>query len=410
MEHHYGNLYWPTTWERSETYTPLTRNLRKNVAIIGGGMSGSICAHTLIEAGLSTVILERDEISGGSTSANTGLLQYANDVMLYELCDQIGTGPAVQFYAACRMAVHQLRELAARLPQEIEFVDRSSLYLASSVDDVPKLQREYEMLTRYGFDVEYWSAEQLASRFPFTKPAALLLHGDAEVNPYRFVRSLMEDNVRRGVEVYNQTEVVVHRTVDGQHLLETANGHIVEADHVVYAIGYEPEELRGQLIKADINRSYAAVTAPQHSLDVWPGRYMIWETARPYLYMRTTQDGRVVVGGLDEEQSVPVADDHARARRIDKLERSIRSMFPTLDQPIEYEWCAAFGESRDNLPFIGSDPSWPGVYYCLGYGGNGTVYSMLASGIVRDLMLGREPHPVWQTVRLDRPSLAGSSI
>ena len=406
MEHHYGSLYWPTTWHKHEAYAPLRQNLHKNVAIIGGGMSGSICAHALLKAGLSVVMLERDEISGGSTSANTGLLQYANDIMLHELSEQIGTEDAVAFYSACRMAVQQLRELAEGLPKEVEFTDRSSLYYASTDEDVDKLQKEYEMLKTHGFDVEYWSEADIRRHFPFSKPAALLMHGDAEVNPFRFVRTITDDCVHQGMEVYEQTEIVTHRSAEGIHTLITADGYEVTADHVIYAVGYEPEELRGQLIQADINRSYAAVTAPQPALEAWHGRYMIWETQRPYLYMRTTQDGRIVVGGLDEDQAEPLADDDARHKRIDKLEKSIRSMFPMLDQPIEFEWSAAFGESRDNLPFIGKDPAWDGVYYCLGYGGNGTVYSMLAAGIIRDLIQGQEPHPVARIVRLDRPSLA----
>lgn len=368
-------------------------------------MSGSICAQALLEAGLSVAMLERDVVSGGSTSANTGLLQYANDIMLHELCEQIGTEDAVAFYSACRTAVQQLRELAGRLPQEIEFTDRSSLYYASTEEDVAKLRREYETLKQHDFDVEYWTSDQIREHFPFSKPAALLMHGDAEVNPYRFVRSITDDSVRKGLEVYEQTEIVTHESDNGVHKLITAEGYIIEADHVIYAVGYEPQELRGQLIKADINRSYAAVTAPQTSLEAWHGRYMMWETARPYLYLRTTNDGRVVVGGLDEEQSVPLADDEARHRRIEKLENSIRSLYPMFNSSIEYEWSAAFGESCDNLPFIGSDPAWSGVYYCLGYGGNGTVYSMLASGIIRDLILKREPHPVARIVRLDRSSL-----
>lgn len=406
MEHYYGHLYWPTTLEGKTAYPALEQNVRCDVAIIGGGMSGTICANALVEAGLNTVMLERDEVCGGSTSANTGLLQYANDIMLHELAEQIGEADAAEFYSACRMAVRQLHQLAAKLPTDIEFHSRSSLYYASSEADVPKLQKEYDMLRKHEFPVDYWTDEQITAHYPFTRPAALLMHGDAEVNPYRFVRSITEHNVKHGLAVYEGTEVVRHRSADGRHLLETKSGAVVEADHVIYAIGYEPEELRGQLIKADINRSYAAVTAPQKHIDDWYARNMIWETARPYLYMRTTSDGRIVVGGLDEHQSVPLADDEARAKRIAKLERMIRELFPMMDSPIEYEWSAAFGESRDNLPFIGSDPAWPGVYYCLGYGGNGTVYSMLAAGIVRDLILGKTPHPVSRIVRLDRPSLA----
>lgn len=196
------------------------------------------------------------------------------------------------------------------------------------------------------------------------------------------------------------------RTADGKHHLKTASGREIEADNVIYAIGYEPEELRGKLIKPILNRSFAAVTAVQDKdkLLHWHEQMFIWETARPYLYMRTTMEGRVIIGGLDEEVEYPIDGVRERSKRINKLYDKLTAHFPMLDTPFEYEWSATFGESRDNLPFVGEDPAIPGVYYCLGYGGNGSVYSMIASHIIRDLISGRS-HPLADIVGLSRPTL-----
>lgn len=65
-----------------------------------------------------------------------------------------------------------------------------------------------------------------------------------------------------------------------------------------------------------------------------------------------------------------------------------RELFPDYDIQIEYAYAASFGESIDNIPFIGEHQTKSNHYYLLGYGGNGTVYSMLGSYILRDLILG----------------------
>lgn len=99
------------------------------------------------------------------------------------------------------------------------------------------------------------------------------------------------------------TDIVNHFTLEnGIHQLTTATGAAVFAEHVIYAIGYEPEELYGQFIKSSINRTYAIVTEPQSDIKKWYKNHLIWETARPYFYMRTTPDGRVIAGGLDEKK------------------------------------------------------------------------------------------------------------
>jgi len=408
---HAGHLYWPTTLENPEVYPTLSTSIKVNTAIVGGGISGSICGYTLAQSGISAAVFERGSVAGGSTSANTGLLQFSNDVMLSELIDQIGEHDAVRFYSACKTAVEQLGNLAEKLPVEVGFRTRNSLYYASSEQDLPKLIKEYETLRDNGFDVSFWGPDDIMAHFPFQKSGAIVTGGDAEVNPLQFVQAVADAAVSNGLQIYENTDIVAHEALsNGKHLLRTSGGLEVEADHVIFAIGYEPEELRGQLVKAEINRSFAAVTGVQDkaALRSWHDDYLIWETARPYLYMRTTIDGRIIIGGLDEASEQPIEGETARHRRTDKLQEQILAHFPDLSAPLEYEWSATFGESRDNLPFIGEDPAIPGVYYCLAYGGNGTVYSMIAANILRDSIIGSQ-HPIADIVRLDRPSYIDNS-
>ncbi|MUT68449.1 FAD-binding oxidoreductase [Paenibacillus sp. NEAU-GSW1] len=407
---HTGELYWPTTLAAPKQYEPLRRSIRVNAVIVGGGMSGIICGHRLVNNGLSAVILERNTIAGGSSSASTGLLQYSNDVMLCELIEQIGEQRAVQFYSACRDAVGQFGQLASKLPIDVGFQNQSSLYYASSEQDLPKLMREYETLHKHGFAVERWSADDISRHFPFRKPGAIITHGDAEINPYRFIHALADNVEAAGLHIYEHTDVVSCKPVQGsehRHCLLTSDGCQIEADHIIFTVGYEPEELAGTFIKAELNRSYAAVTVVQDKQkleQLWHQRYMIWETARPYLYMRTSIDNRIIIGGLDEQTAHPIEGEKSRQRRIERLSEKLAAHFPQLDAVFEYEWSATFGESKDNLPFIGQDPAVPGLYYGLGYGGNGSVYSMVASQLLTNLILGKHD-PIAEIVRLDRPSL-----
>ncbi|TYP70307.1 NAD(P)/FAD-dependent oxidoreductase [Paenibacillus methanolicus] len=399
-----GKLYWPDTLPAYTRYPQLAENRSVRVAVVGGGMSGVLCAHALASAGIDTLLVERDEIAVGSSAANTGLLQFSNDIMLVELMAQVGDGRAVDFYRACRRAVDQLEQRATELRTDAGFRRTSSLYYASEEQDVPKLRREYEALFHNGFDVEYWEADRIAAHFPFRKAGAIVTHGDAEINPFRFVHGLADQAVRHGLAVCEHTGIISHIPANGFHRLMTETGAVIEAEHVIYAVGYEPEELRGHLIKAELNRSFAMVTEPVPSLAGWHKQWMIWETRRPYLYLRTTQDGRVVIGGLDEDEETPVTGGRELRAHTDRLERELGALFPDIDARAAYEWSATFGESRDGLPFIGPDPALPGIYYCLGYGGNGTVYSMLASQLLLDLIRGEEPDPIASLLRLDRPA------
>lgn len=53
-------------------------------------MSGILCGYELAKRGHEEVLVEAEEIAKGSSSANTGLLQYSSDKMLYEFIDELG--------------------------------------------------------------------------------------------------------------------------------------------------------------------------------------------------------------------------------------------------------------------------------------------------------------------------------
>ncbi|QJD84358.1 NAD(P)/FAD-dependent oxidoreductase [Cohnella herbarum] len=400
MNLHFGNLFWPGTYTEPDRFPALDKSIRTRVVIIGGGMSGVICGYVLATSGIDTVLVEQKTIASGSTSANTGLLQYSNDTLLSEFADRLGEQTAVKFYQACKKATERLSDIADGLRRKVDFKRRNSLYYASEAEDVPMLRREYEILHRNGFDAEWWEESRIANHFPFRKAAAIVTRGDGEVNPYLFVHSLAEEARLKGLIIHENTAMLSVEPTTGGYVVNT-NGGKIEAEHVIYAVGYVPESAGGHWIRALINRSYAIVTDPIDSLADWHERFLLWETARPYLYVRTTVDNRIVVGGLDENIRQPVLSDQELRSRSMRLLSELHKLFPEWTPRIRYEWCATFGESADGLPYLGEDPERPGQYYCLGYGGNGTIYSMLGAEIIRDRLLGLD-HPVASIVRPDR--------
>jgi glycine/D-amino acid oxidase-like deaminating enzyme len=395
MELHNGKLFWPTTYNDTEKEF----NTHFDVAIIGGGMSGALCAYVLSREGLKVAIIEKRQLASGSSSANTGLLQFSNDIMLHELIDEIGEEQAVRFYKLCQEAVDHLEEVAMTLPVSPEFTRRKSIYYASSPLHLPKLKKEYRTLKEHGFPVEYWSKKDMKEHLPFSKSGALITHGDAEVNPYRFVNGIFEYLKEHNTTAFEGTEAIDVKEDGGKVLIETTKGTLT-ASHVVHATGYETPSL-GKNIGTEVNRSYAIATKPVDDLSQWHDRALIWETDRPYLYLRTTVDNRIIAGGLDEDPAEAPQSMEKIEKQGKRIEKEVQKMFPGLHVEMDYAWGASFGESLDHMPYIGRHPDKERIYYLLGYGGNGTVYSMLGSRILSDLILGR-PNRDAELVKLDR--------
>jgi glycine/D-amino acid oxidase-like deaminating enzyme len=133
----------------------------------------------------------------------------------------------------------------------------------------------------------------------------------------------------------------------------------------------------------------------------WPQRSLLWTTDRPYLYLRTTTDDRIIIGGGDVDFHDDEARDALLPAKAAGLESALRSLFPEIDFEVDCAWTGTFGETKDSLAYIGESYEMPGAYFALGYGGNGIAYSAIAAEIIRDLYLG-EPNETARLFRFDR--------
>ncbi len=397
-----GNLAWPSTLKPAPAYPELAEDLSCDVLIIGGGMGGALLAHKLSGANLQTVLLEKGRIAEGSSSANTGLLQSSNDKSLTSIIHTFGEQTGITFYQMCRDAMRKLKEAAGGLKLEPELIPRSSLYFASSVVDVPYLKEEYETLREHGFETSYWDQADIASRFPFSKPAALYTTGDAEVNPFRFVHGLVQYAADHGVRVYENSPVIHLEYEEDGVVCYTRTGRIF-ARKVVHASGYETQEEKPDR-NALLQTTYAIVTSPVPDFTGWHERCLIWETARPYLYMRTTVDNRIVAGGLDEHPVAPEEREGRIRHKSEMLLNEIKALFPRYAGiQADYAWASLFGLTHDGLPMIGPHSRFPHSYFIEAYGGNGTVYCMIAADLLSDVLCGKT-RPELEIFSLERTS------
>ncbi|PWK12997.1 NAD(P)/FAD-dependent oxidoreductase [Tumebacillus permanentifrigoris] len=388
-----GDLYWQTQFPNPPTYPSLEQDVECDVLILGGGEAGALSSYYLTRAGVDVVMVEKRKIGGGSTSGNTALLQYANDSPMYQLAESFTEEVAVRFYKLCLAAISQIEEITRTLDIPTDFERRESLYYASTPAHVKKLQAEFALQQKHGFPVQFLTEQDIRERFPFRKDCGLYSPADGQINPYRLAVSLVDDSARKGMRVYEQTEVsaVFHENDNGRLHFRTNTGSLITARKAVFATGYETQD-RQTTPGAVIASTYAIATEPVADFSSWHNRCLIWETARPYLYLRTTADNRVLVGGLDETAIQGPKRDNLLSEKANQLLAELYSLFPQLSGvKIAHSWASAFGGTKDGLPFIGEHHHHPNCYYALGYGGNGTVYSTIAGQILCDLILGR-PH------------------
>jgi len=370
-------------------YSKLEESIQTDVVILGGGISGALVAFYLISAGVNCVVVDARTIGLGSTCASTSLLQYEIDTPLCKLKSMVGLKNAIRSYQLCAESIYTIESIAKKLNYK-EFNLKDSLYYAAFKKDISFLKEEFAIRKQSGFEVSYLDQKEIMSEFNIAVPGAILSQCGGEINAYSFTHALHQYGIKEGLKVYDRTPVKKIQHNKNGIILNSENGNTIKAKKLVYATGYESINFIKEKI-VDLHSTYATVTEQANNkTEFWKDNAIIWNTANPYLYMRTTTDKRIIVGGRDEV----FFNSEKRDKLIDKkrnlLVSDFNRVFPDIEFKPEFSWTGTFGATMDGLPYIGEYQSLPNSYFSLGFGGNGITFSLIAAQIITDLITGKK--------------------
>lgn len=391
--------FWPEEDGPLGSYPMLEADVSCEVVVLGAGISGALLAERLAREGLDVLVLDKREAGQGSTSASTALVQYELDVSLTDLARRYGNAAAYCAYRLCYDSIDALERLAAGLPPEV-FQRKPSVYLAVTPEDIPAFRKEAAARRDAGLAVEYLDEDGVAERFSFRRPAALLSRQAAQMNPYRLTHVLLDRSMRQGARVFDRTPVIKCAPERDGVRLATAGGLAVRARQVVFATGYESQEYLPEKI-VSLKSTYAMASEPMDSFSGWWEQCLIWEAARPYLYLRTAGEGRALIGGEDDDFRDPERRDRAVRAKTDRLWRRFAELFPGMEFRPAARWAGTFGETKDGLAYIGAIRQMPHCHFALGFGGNGIAFSAIAADLISGAILGR-PHSSASIFSFDR--------
>jgi glycine/D-amino acid oxidase-like deaminating enzyme len=369
------------------SYPSLQKNLRCDVAVIGAGITGALIAWHLNKAGINAAVFDKRHAGMGSTAASTGMLQYEIDIPLHQLIDKVGYKNAVRSYQLCRQSIFDLETICKKLKTETTFRKRNSFQYASYKKDTKNLEKEYAIRKKIGIPLEWMEEKEIVSQFGFRKSAGLYSEDAGEIDAYTFTHALLQDISKRGTPVFDHTEIISIRHHKRNVELLTAGNKKIISRKLIIACGYESQRYLPQKVEKFLS-TYAIVSEPRVD-EKWYKGCLIWETATPYLYMRTTVDNRIIIGGMDDEFSDAIKREKALPSKSKSLERSFKKLFPSVPFTADFQWAGTFASTKDGLPYIGSVPRHPDTYFALGFGGNGITFSVIAAQIIRDILCGK---------------------
>lgn len=395
-----GYPYWTVRDGLVAVFPPLSVDVDCDVAVIGAGITGALIARELAAAGLGVVVLDRRDAGWGSTAASTALLQYEIDPGLVGVAKRYGERKAAAVMKACEAAIEEIGDIARDVPGAT-YRRVESLYYASWPWHARAVREEGERRLAHGFSLDVLERDALRERFGIDASAALLTHVAAEIDPYRTALGILRRLAREGSGVFDRTAVTTLDVGRGRVVLHTDREARVTCRHVVVAGGYESAKFLRQRVARN-HSTYVVVTEPIAHLPAWARRTLVWESSRPYLYVRSAGDSRLIVGGEDDLVDVAAKRDRAVPRKAARLLKKLGKLLDRDDIEPGFAWAGTFAETDDGLPFFGPHREHgPRVHFAMAYGGNGIAYSVIGAALIRRRIL-RESHPLARFLSFER--------
>lgn len=221
------------------TYPTLQKNIKTEILVIGGGITGALISDALMDAGYEVTLIDRRDIGQGSTSATTSMLQYEIDEPLKDLAKKIGEEAAALCYQEGITAIQDLEQLVKTKKLNCGFQMKKSLYIAHNKTAAKELYQEFEIRKKYQLGVKWLEPETIQKTYGIVSHGGILSKTAASVDAYQMAHELIAFNVKRGMKVFDQTEIKSIQDQGKFPKVITQENHTISAQKIVFCTGFE---------------------------------------------------------------------------------------------------------------------------------------------------------------------------
>ncbi len=359
----------------------LEYDLKTDVLIIGGGLTGLLCAYRLREAGVDCALIEANRIGGGTSGHTTAKITAQHGLIYADLIERLGRERAQMFLQANLAAVEQYRAMAQSIDCDFKTVDN---YIYSA--DPLKLERELNALRKLGYRAE------LALKLPIPVEAAgaVRFPGQGQFHPLKFIAA-----IAKGLPIYEHTAA---RAYDGEDVV-TDRGSI-GAKTVIVATHFPIfNKHGGYFLKLYQHRSYVLAL---EGAEVPEGMYM--GDRATDLSFRGCGDLLLLGGGAHRTGK--------QGGNWRELSAFAKAHFAGAKE--RYRWAAQDCISLDGAPYIGRYAEGKeNLLVATGFNKWGMTSAMVAADLLSGMVLGQErPYaPAFEPSRsILRPQLAVNAL
>lgn len=363
-----GNTYFNKNTNDTQ-FKYLSKNIKTNILIVGGGITGLITAYHLYKY-YDVTLIEKGRLASLSTSITTSLIQYELDDNIDKLKLYYTEEELKEIYMGCFDSINEIKEICDIINCEYQN-NYSFLYTKK---DIEKKDLNDEFLFRKSIGLNVKLLNKDSENFKL----GILSDNAISFNPYDFSIKLslfLKDKIN----IYENTKAV---EVDYQNNICITNyNYKILFSKLICATGYDIKNFSTKEL-GNINYTYNIVT--NKLSNILYSDVLIRDNKNTYNYYRV-HNNRIIAGGYDTKDYNNII----ALNIYEQLLNDVKRIYKNNDIQIEYKYSGIFKSTKDNLGYFGRSSN-DKLFFALGYGANGIVFANIGGKIILDELNNKE--------------------
>ena len=371
------NSYWEDNSNQNFNLEKLTKDIKCEIVVIGGGYTGLLCAINLIENyNLDVILLEAGKIGWGASSRNGGFCSFPPMKASFKKLQKIyGKEETKIFFKNSVEGSNYTKDIISNYNIDCDVTGESNFIVAHHPNKFKKISEQAEVYkNEFNKETQIYSKKEFGSigHGGTEQFGALSYKPGFAINPLKFVNGIVKYALSKKLKIFEHSLIDKIDKNNGSYTLRAKEGSVNAKKVVVATNGFYQEGLVPQMnsrILPVISNIIVTRKLTKNEIDLHNFKTFspITNTKNLLYYYRKLPDNRILFGTRGDF----IGSDQSNLDRSKIMEKFFKNIFPDWSNiSIDYNWRGLIAMSQKLTPSIGKLENEE-IYYGFGYHGVG---------------------------------------
>lgn len=350
----------------------LNQNIKTDILIIGGGITGISTAFYLKDSNLNITLIEANKIGSGATINTTGKITFLQGLIYHKLEKIFNFDTSLKYLQSQLEAINLIETNVKKYSIECDYKKNNSFVYTNNKDEIKEFLKEQNFFDKV--NIHYKTINKLPINIECEY--GIKVENTAVFHPIKYIYKLTEEIIKNNIKIYENTTALKIKNENGLYKVYTNNGEII-AKKIVVATHY-PFFITPGLIpfKTHLEKEYVLASKTNKVSD-----FNAITNKAPITSIRYHKNDYIIYASIESYLSKNPNNEANFKNLIKKFDSNFNNKITNL-------WYTYDLVTNDKLPFIGELKN--NFYIATGYNKWGMTNGTIAGKIISDLILDRK--------------------